>query len=538
MQTTSSGWNAVVNSSYRPLNTGVLISFNKTIASGINFFTINNSIINGADIIKGDSSVTGVSFFDKYQYSDYTQQAKNWSVQRDIGQFPFGLIMAQADVELDNSSRMFLPNFDTTIGSGILPGRPLKISAGMNQDSLLQFTGFTGQPELSITNRNMIMHAYDVMDYLNNYTFSSTSGTTFSGILTNVTTASAISYYLGKLGFNANQMLLDSALNQTLYYVNVIDRKFGNVLQDLMYAEQGILLADENGKINFWNRQHFNTTSGFGSQFAFDYNNAISIDYSNAPIINDVTVDGKPRSVKVNRRIWASTIVQVVPGNGSLTVFANFNDADGALPVTGITTPTYSATDTLTSYFTANSSADGTGTPLSSAITVASTYLFGISYKIVFSNSSGSAVYLTALTLYGNPATVDNYISQQYIDQSSIDNYGRNPSNNGLTLSISNNYVQDASTALALGYDIVSRYSLPNRHYNVEVFSNPALQIGDFGTINPDGLGSRNVWITGKTDKLNPEGALTQLLKLEEKIIYNYFTINTSVIGGTDRIAP
>jgi hypothetical protein len=144
---------------------------------------------------------------------------------------------------------------------------------------------------------------------------------------------------------------------------------------------------------------------------------------------------------------------------------------------------------------------------------------------------------MNSLSLYGSAAKVTSIIKQRYIDQTSVDNYGCNPSNNGQTLIIDNNYIQDDSTAQGLAYDIVTRYSQPNVHYDAEIFSKPSLQIGDFGTINPDGLGVQNVWITGKTDKMNPDGALTQVVKLEKRNFVKYFTINVSTIGGTDRIA-
>ncbi len=534
MQITSSGWNSVVNSSYRPLNTGVLVSWNKTVASGINYFTIGTSLIEGIDIIRGDAGSTNVSFFDKYQYGDYTSKAKNWSVQRDIGQFPFGLIMAQADVEFDNTSGMFLPGVDPTIGSGILPNRPLKISAGMNQDNLQQFTGFTGQPEISITDRTLKLHAFDVMDYLNNYNFVSTSGTTFSGTLTNITTASAISYCLGILGFNANQMALDASLQSPVYYVNITDRKFGQVLQDLIYAEQALLFSDENGKINFWNRQHFNTISGLGSRFTINYNNAISIQYSNTPIINDVTVNAQPRQVSNGiSAIWSLPSAVVIPANGNVTVFANFSDSDGQLPVLSVTLPIYN--NVGNSYYTLDTAVANA----SSFITITSTYLFGTSYKIIFANSNAANISLTGMVLYGSAARVIANISQNYTHNTSVDLYGRNPSNNGVSLVINNDYIQDASSAQSLAYGIVEQYHNPNSHYDVEIFSNPALQIGDFGTIDPSGSGVyKNVWITGKTDKLSPGGNLTQLLKLEERTIIRYFTINVSMIGSSDSIAP
>jgi hypothetical protein len=223
-------------------------------------------------------------------------------------------------------------------------------------------------------------------------------------------------------------------------------------------------------------------------------------------------------------------------GNSSFSMFANFTDDNGVLNVTAITNPSYSTKDISSSYFSTNTAADGSGTT-SSNISLTSSYLFGTAYEMVFTNNGSQTVYITAVVLYGNPASADNTISQNYKDQDSINAYGCNPANNGVTLTIDDNYIQDTSTALGLAYDIVTRYSQPNQHYDVEIFSNPTLQIGDFGTINPDGLGTQSVWITGKTDKMIPEGNLTQILKLEEKIIYNYFTINVSIIGGTDRIA-
>lgn len=539
MQTTSSGYSSVVNASYRQINTGVSISWLKTVASGVNFFTVGTSLIAGVDILgTGDS----VSLFDKYQYSDYTDKVKSWSVDRKIGQFPFGILMAQADVELDNSSNLFSPNYDATIGSGILPNRPLRISVGMGQDSFQQFLGFTGQPEISIMEREVYLHSYDVVDYLNNYRFATSSGlaTTVSGTLLNYTASSGIRYYLGKLGFNTSQMQLDASLQDPIGFISVIDRKFGEVLYDLISAEQGLFFADERGIPTFWNRQHFNTTSGTGARFNYNYSNTISIDYENTPVINDVLVTAKPRAVSsVAKRLWSLSLPQSINGSSTLDVFASFSDDNGSLPVVSVTTPTGSTTDLATSFFRANDSSDGTGTDRTSSVSVSSTFLFGTTYRITLSNSYASTVYLTNLVLYGLPAEVKDVIQQNYQDTASIAAYGRNPSNNGETLEISNDYIQSSSQALSMGYQLVNQYKTPNRRYKVEVFSNPSLQIGDYGTIDPLNNGQlKNVWVTGKTDKLAPNGDLTQVLILDERTILSYFTIGTSLIGGSDSIAP
>lgn len=535
MQTVSSGWAGAVAGSYRQIGTGTLVSWNRLPASGINFFTVGTSKIGGQDIIK--SGGTFVTFFDKYGYTDYSQYALDWSVSRQTGQYPFGLVMAQADVRFDNTSKLFTPSYDATIGSGILPNRPMKLSVSVNNESLMQFVGFTGQPELSIADRSMTLHAYDVMDYLNNFSFTASGNTTISGFLQNVRTDQAISYYLTQLGFTTNQFSLDQSLQPPIGFVTVTDRKFGDVLKDLIEAEQATMFADENGIIRFWNRQHFLTTSGNGNKFAFNYNNITQIEYQNAPVINDVEVIAKPRKVGTSQPIFTLPAPVLVNGGSTLDVFATFSDNYGALPVTFVTTPTVGVG--ASSYFTVNTASDGTGTNLSSFVTVQSTYLFGTTYRVTFQNNYSSGAYITALQLYGTPAKITAVINQRYLDQSSIDNHGRNPMNNGDVLSIENSYIQDASTANALAWTIVDEFKTPRRRYVMSVFANPALQIGDYGTVTiPETGETKQMYIVGITTKLSPFGDLMQELQVEERQINSYLTVGVSLIGGTDRVSP
>lgn len=535
MQTTSSGWSELVRSSFRQINTGVFISWLKTLASGVNFFTINTSVINGTDFIKGGNNIPSV--LANYRFDEYTDFVKNWSVERQIGQFPFGLIMAQADVELDNTSKLFLPGYDSTIGSGILPGRPLRISLGISDESLLQFTGFTGQPELYTVERKVDLHAFDVMDYIYNYNFMSISGTTFSGMLTNQYSSSGIAYYLEKMGFDPTEIQFDASLQDPIGFINVTDRKFGDVLRDLVEAEAAIMMADENGVPQFWNRQHFNTTSGLGSRFALSYENCIDIQYSHTPIINDVRVVAKPRSVQINAPVYESGNVVEIPAGTTVDVLVNFSDNDGQLPVLTVVEPT--AGTSTSSYYTTNTQADDNGSAVDSFISLDSVYLFGTSYRMRFTSTYTATAYLTKIVLYGNAAKVTASIDQRYIDQESIDSYGRNPANNGEPYVISNDYIQREDSALSLAFLLVSQFAQPNRHFDVETFSDPSRQIGDFGTLYiPETNETKRVWITGKVDKLNPDGNLTQVLSLEERTLYSYFTINQSLIGGSDVIAP
>lgn len=541
--TTTSGYSTNVKAAFRTVGFGVMIAWQRVAAPNVSFFTVGSSTIGGNDIIKGAAAF--VTFFDKYLYVDYSQYTINWSVERRLGQFPYGTIMAQADVQLDNTSGLFLPGKDATIGSGILPNRPMRISASIGTESLMQFTGYTGQPELTIGDRKMTLHAFDAMDYVSKYAFT-TSGTTTSGVATttsgylvNVNTSTAIAYYLGKIGFQSSQYVLDAGLQQNIGYLNVMDRKFGDVLLDLVIAEQAMAFIDEAGVFRFWNRQHFLTTSGV-SQYSLDYTNMVSLEYENTPIINDVIVTAQPRAVQSKQKVWDLQSYIEIPAGAKVDVFADFQDTFGELPVTSVDTPVYIGSASNTSTYTSNSAPDGSGTSSSSQISLIGVYLFGKSYKMTFQNTNANSIYITQLSLFGTPAKVTQVIQQRYLDQVSIDAYGRNPSNNGDPLEIANDYIQDTSTAYSLAYTLVKEYGSPRRRYQAEIFPRPELQIGDWGQLTvPDANNeTKNVYLVGNRLQMSGDGNMRHIVWLEERTPKSYFTVGTSLIAGTDEIAP
>ena len=538
--TTTSGYLGLVAAPVRNVGAGLLIAWQRTTASG-NFFTIGSSVIGGSDMIK--SSGQYPAFFDKFVYKDYSSYILSMSVSKKLGQFTFGVVLSQLDVELDNTSKLFLPGFDPTIGSGILPNRPIKASMSIGGESLPQFTGFTGQPENTILNRKTTLHAYDIINYINTYSFTA-SGTTISGITTssgylaNVYADEIMDYYLRQMGLSSTQFVLDHSLQQKIGYVSITDKKFGETIQGLVEAEQGLFFADENGLPRFWNRQHFLTTSGLGRAFSLDYNNIISLDYDNAPIINDVIVRAKPRAIQPKQKVWQLQGSVSIPPQGTKAIFADFQDDFGDLVCTSVDTPVY-VSGATTSFYSTNASSDGSGAANNASISIKSIYLFGKTYLVTFANSSAAEIFITNMTLYGTPAKVNQVIEQRYTDFNSVLTLGRNPSNNGDPYEISNDYIQDSSTAYSLAYTLVNEYSVPQRRYIARVFADPARQIGDYGTLtNPDTSETKNVYITGIINTMGRNGDLQQQLTLEERVIRSYFTIGTSTIGGSDMIAP
>jgi hypothetical protein len=536
MQTTSSGWAQAQASSYRLVNQGVQISWQETITSGTQFFTIGASTIGGTDIIKGGGSF--VTFWDKYQYTDYSAYVLSWTVARAIGQYPYGTFMAQADVELDNTSNLFTPMHDATIGSGILPFRPMKVAVGFNGESLQQFVGFTGQPEPTLGDRKMTLHAFDVMNNLNSTTVLA-SGTTYSGIYVNAKADVIMQDLLVSAGFSANQFSLDTSVNPAISFMTTANRKLGDIFADICEAEQGMMFVSENGIIRFWNRQHLFTSSGIGLQANFTVQNLRDIEYQTAPLINDVQVTAYPRAVQTKQSVYSSTNSAIaVPAGGYVTVPINFTDTYGDTPLPSYTVPGYSSTAISDSYFTANTSSDLSGVDGSGYVTLTSNRFHGSSVEFTFHNTYSSAMYLTSIVVWGTPASVTSPVVVRYNDQTSINQYGTNPANSGKVLEINNKLIQDYSTAYALAYNLVNDYKQPYRRYKLQNFANPALQIGDYVSVYMTETGeTMQMFVTGIKTKLGRDSNLEQELIVEYRAPANYMVIGTGTIG-TGAIAP
>lgn len=533
MQSVSSEWGNKISQGKRSIGFGVLVAWMRTTATGVNFFTINRSRIGGPDIIRGGGDF--VTFFDKFRFDDVSPFAVSISVQKNIGQYPYGVIMAQADVELDNTSKKFLPNYDTTIGSGILPNRPIKLSIGIEDEYMKLFTGYTTQPQVSLNNRNIQMHAFDAFNYINGYR------STISGAFVNAPFQNVVASGLAEMGFSSSQYVLDKSLQQNIGYLATNNRRWGDILKDGCEAEQALMFVDENGIIRFWNRQHFLTTSGT-PRFQLSYSKISDIQWQNTPIINDVIVKAKPRAVQAQQKIWEATSAIELNPNADTEYFVDFADDFGPLPTTSVSLPRHITTASGSqSFYVTNQNQDGTGLAYNSFVSVISAYSFGNTYKLVFRNTHTSSLFLTQLVIYATPAKVTQVIEERYTDATSIDAFGRNPSNNGEPITIENDLVQDKSTAKSLAYTLVNEYKSARRRYicPISVQSDPSLQIGDAGLLLINDTGeTKTVYITGKTDVIQRNGDYQQTLEVEERSIKRYFTINVSRIGGTDSIAP
>lgn len=530
MQSVSAAFTTATAAAKRDLIYGVLISWLKTINPSVQYFKIGTSKIGGPDKIKS-AGTSAVTFFDKYQYTDESAAAARWAISRKLSQYPWGMVMAQADLELINANKRYMPGFDPTIGAHVdKPSRPIKISVGFSNEPIMQFVGYTDAPESTLVDRKVTVRAFDALTYLQSYRIQNL------GTQVNKYTHEIIESILIEAGFSSTQYSLDKSLQQPIGYISLKDKTAGAVFKDLVEAEMGLLFADENGIIRFWNRQHLNNSST--PVFTFNYANMRNVEWSNSPVINDVQIIAKPRFVAAAQKIWENASSIKIEAGQSLFIPADFRDEDGSLPVTSVTAPVDIAS-AVTSYWAANLSEDGTGPDASAHLTLTSASLVGDTYLMTFTNAYTQPVYITKMALYGTPAKLKYVESKRYIDETSVASYERNPTGSGEPLVITNDMIQDVSTANSLAYTLVKEYATPRKRLKCTVFAVPQLQLGDYVTVVLADTGEAlNMFVMGNSTKLDPGGNLVQDLELEQKVIKRYFTIGVSKIGQTDTIAP
>lgn len=526
MQTVSAQFTTDTAAPIKLINQGCLVAWDLSLNPTTNWFTIGTSKIGGADLIKGAGGA--LTFFDKYQYANETARVIDWTVTRKLPQRPYGVIMATADITLDNNSKRYMPNFDPTIGSKILPNRAVKLSTGFRGESIMQFVGYTDRPLSPLRSLKTTITAYDAMQYLSNRKSSLQS-------FVNKSVDYIITQLLIEQGFSGSQYSIETSLSMPLSYYNPNGRKVLDMFQELVEAEAALMFVSENGIITFWNRQHLNNNRT--SQWTFNYSNVTDIKWANTPIINDVKVVAKPFKVMGKTLVWTNGQTITLAPNTSTDVFADFQDAVGAFPVVSLD-PLLPLSSATSSEYTTNYNSDGSGGDAGSAVSLSSSYLFGSSYKMTFTNTSPSNVYITKLELYGVPAKVQVLDTQEVQDLTSQANYGINPNNTADPLEIDNNVIQNTSAAYSLAYVIVKQYATPMARLILPAFAVPQLQIGDAVTVNILDTGdSLLCFIVGITTKLAGNN-IVQEFEVEQRPTYNYFTIGVSKIGGSDNLSP
>ena len=286
MQQVTTTFSGYMNGSYRPVSNGVLVSWDKTTASGVNYFTVGSSVIGGSDILKTTGGGT-IAQAQQYKYSTIPASGVvSWSTSMSLNQYPYGLVQRQADVTLVNADKRYLPASGTALGPYIDSGRPLVIQAGFGGETIPMFTGYTDSPVNDIGGRTITMHAYDAVDYLNSYNSKATVPQL------NQRKDQIIATLLQEAGFGPNQYILERSLDSPLPYFDPFGKMIGDIIKNFCEAEGAIFFADETGIMHYWNRQHFSDNAT--PVATLTYSNMQTLQQQNSPVINYVNASSNP----------------------------------------------------------------------------------------------------------------------------------------------------------------------------------------------------------------------------------------------------
>jgi len=405
--------------------------------------------------------------------------------------------MAIGDLVLENTDGRFTPNQNATIGTAMLPNRPLQMFFGFLVGSVERliplFKGLTKQPQEQKAVGTISINCYDYVQFLNEWPIETT-------VYINQRSDQIIESILATIGFGTSQYVLDEGLNTITYAGFKKGDRAGDIIKKICEAEEAVFYQDEAGVLRFENRRHFSASPHNTSVWDIDSDDIMSweVDYETS-IINKVLVRVKSKELgATGTEIWKDGVEEVVERGETFTIWAEFETLVYAL--TAIT---------ATTDYTAYTGSEGTGTDITSNLSIATT-LFSNTVKLEITNNGTQRAWINFLRLRGTPITDTPEIIEQFEDTVSISKYGDRQ------IEIENEFINDVSFAHYLARAIVRKYKEPKYRIKLTVQGIPQLQLRDKVRVKDPKLGTwkdyRVMRIQGSLDN----SLFTQGLTLRE----------------------
>lgn len=518
MQTRPANFDDYANGDVRPNSWGSLISFTKEFDDDIVFFELDTSVLGGVDIL-GTEEDNPLQAWDKYGYTDFTERIIDFSIHREL-EFPYSVVSAIADFTLNNYDKYFTPRSGSPIEDYILPKRPVRLLQGFRNTTLPQFVGLTqGMPEISETDSTAVFTAMDFLTQIYDMPIRETEA------MQNVRTDEVLEVIFTQFGLAPDQYDLGTGRNTIRFLFFERDQlKAGDIIRPLMQAEGGMLWLDEQGIIRFRPRLEQPSTP----VYLFDSDNIVSCDIaSEDEIINNVIINTDVREVQDYQTVYSKNTgdksLDVVPAGGSYVFRAELQD-----PLLAVEEPEYGQNADV-SWFTAERT---DGTPVASDVSITSVELKTNTYEMTIQNDNSFSVNINQMVLWGQPAkriSVEPIVYENK-DTDSVQKYEEK------TLEISNNFIQDIDAARSLALTILDEYSEYADIIEMEVKGNPALQLSDVVEVDYNQFDGE-YRIIGVTNKLQ-DGKFTQILRCRGYNPRNWFTLDQSLLNGSDVLAP
>jgi len=432
-----------------------------------------------------------------------------------------------AEMTIDNAclSQGETADFDQNfVGDKILPKRPTKIIIDVGGKTIQKFTGVTETIEPDIGNDTVSMHFYDFSKELEQQQVT-------TAMYRDLNTASGIMILAGEAGISSGTWVIEPG-RHTIPFLWFQEGSIWYYMQQLAEAEGGRVFFDEDGVLNFWNRDHY-LGSGTSSE-SFDFSEMTDLRWriDKDEIKNHIIVKASPRTVQTRQLVYTHGTYEEIKSGETKEVWVRFEDVDRnneGLPCMGVELPPVNGSATTSSY-KAYTNSDGTGSDVTSSVIVSSYYGFAESARINFRNNSGATAYITTLTIWAAPATAVD-IFEEAEDSDSITIYGDQ------VLQIENNLINSRNIAKSLAYQRLEELKNPRTHLHSSMIGKPYLQVGDIIQVQDsylDSLGSgtyQNLII--KNNRWQVTDEFTQTIEFEKREVAPWFILDNSTLDSS-----
>lgn len=506
---TINGYGTANQRKIRLVGQKLAVSWDKAIAYTGEFFTLNESSLNGSDVL-GFSDERPFNPAHAYEMTDMTAYTKSASINRSVT-FPYGIQSATGDFTIANHDKTF---------SGepyIYAGRPVRWWCGIapiagNAPALApMFEGFTdGSPSYTGTDEQAFsITAFDLLAKICNQTLPNM-------LMSTETTTDELIRQILVDGLGVEEYLLDLEQGQiTIPFAwYEAGKSVGEALKEIVQAENGILYVNENGIITYRVTGLNELTTA--SVASFTPANIISAKQSGASdIVNSCHIKAEIREVQTRQIVYiadnengysgdADADTMRLASNSTTNLWIDLDD-----PATGVDLPFIrTARSDVASYLIA---VNLSGTASTGGLSVTG-QLFGNRYLLKVRNSNNYAMSILQLRLWGTPAKVVQTIDYTASVQDSIEAFGRKAieiTTNNLWGTAEN--VKDyAAKILQANAEFGSKLTLGVR-------SDIRLQIGDVVTVKlPDWASAKRFAVAGVSIKMasNTNCAIKQTLNL------------------------
>lgn len=510
----------------RPLDYRVNVSFTKARNPDIDWFTLDQSQLDGGDLL-ADDETKPIQVWDAYDYQDISDRLISLDIERSVA-FPYNVQSAIADFTLSNYDGYLSAlgaGGDSPLSQYIIPKRPCRLYLGFRSGGVApQFVGLTQNiPDYDgFKNEQAKFTALDFLSEIGDMKLTNMV------MMRDARTDEVISEILQQFGIEPQMFNLARGLNVIPFVYFESGKDAGNALRELVQAENGAMWLDENGIIQFQPRTEI---IGQVPVMTFDANNIEQINPSrNLQIVNSIFISTEVRKVLELQSVFtddnsngysaaSSDDNYRVSANSAKEIWLNFED------------PVWTANPLVLNGNANNSNfrvVNLNGHAVSSGVSIQGT-LFATSYKLEITNSNAYAVSISYIDLWGQPAKMVGGQPLEYEaeESDSVAKYGQ------MRVEITDNKCFGSlNNARAYARDIIQKYSEYNNTLSVVVKGDPSLQLNDIVEIDYPKY-SGDYLVVGTKHSLT-DAKLETTLTLRKTEIYTPFILNQSVLNGTD----